>query len=118
MIAIKLREAMEAYHRRTGQRITYPEIAEMTGLSENTVEVIGGKLGYVTTTKTIEKLCRALGTTPCELLEMIDDPPESESEPVSESEPSPKKTKKKTTKKKAKKTKSTKKKKKNPKKKK
>ena len=97
---------MEAYRRRTGERLTYLKIAERTGLSTATVESIGGILGYTTTTDTIEKLCITLGVTPGDLLELIDEPPEPE--------PSPKKTKKKTKKKK----KATKKKKKTPKKKK
>ncbi len=68
---------MEAYRRRTGQRVTYPIVAKMTGLTENTIEAIGSRMGYITTTDTIEKLCRALGVTPGELLEMVDDPPKT-----------------------------------------
>lgn len=74
MIAIKLKDGMEAYKRRTGVRLTYADVAQMSGLSAATVEAIGSKLGYNATLETVEKLCIALGTTPDKLLELIGDP--------------------------------------------
>ena len=98
MIAIKLREAMETFKRRTGERMTYDILVEMTGIGHGTLRTIGSTDDYNATLGTVEKICRALGTNPGDLLEMIDGPPNSE--------PSPKKTekKKKTTKTKKKKT--------------
>lgn len=75
MVAIKLREAMQAYKRRTGERMTYLILAERTGIGQATLESIGGKLGYNTTVATLEKICRTLGVDFGDLLEMIDDPP-------------------------------------------
>ena len=77
LVAIKLREAMEAYWRRTGVRITYKKLAEKTGLSAGGLRIMGTKLGYNATLRTIGKLCLALETTPGALLEMIDDPTEA-----------------------------------------
>ena len=101
MIVMKLREAMLAYGRKKGRKITYEDLGDMTGIPVQTLRSIGSRDGYHTTVARIEILCRTLETPLHDMLEMIDDPPEPE--------PSPKKTKKKT--KKKKKTKTTKKKK-------
>ena len=75
MLTIKLRDAMEAYRRRTGERITYARLSERTGIAESTLKKIGSSLTHHTTLSNVEKLCRALGVTPGELLELIDTPP-------------------------------------------
>ena len=66
---------MQAYKRRTGERMTYQILAERTGIAQATLEVIGSKLGYNTTVATLEKICGALGVSFGDLLEMIDEPP-------------------------------------------
>ena len=75
MIAIKLREAMEAYRRRTGERLTYETLAARSGIAKQTLHTIGSRDDYNATLELIEKLCRALGVIPGDLLELIDDPP-------------------------------------------
>ncbi len=75
MITIKLRDAMQAHRRRTGERMTYAVLAKLTDISESTLRKIGGSLTHHTTLANIEKLCRALKVTPGSLLELIDDPP-------------------------------------------
>ncbi len=75
MIAIKLREAMEAYKRRTGKRMTYKILAEMSGVAQPTLHSIGSRDDYNATLATIEKICRALDVPLHDMLEMIDDPP-------------------------------------------
>jgi DNA-binding Xre family transcriptional regulator len=75
MIVIKLREAMEAYRRRTGQRVTYEDLAERTGIAHSTLRSIGSRLGYHPTFANVEKLCRALDVPFHDMVEMIDDPP-------------------------------------------
>ena len=75
MIAIKLREAMEAYKRRTGERMTYAILAERTDIAQGTLRIIGSRDDYNATLELIEKLCRALDVTAGELLELTDDPP-------------------------------------------
>ncbi len=76
MIRVRLREAMEAYRRRTGQRVTYAKLAEMSGVAEGTLNSIGSRLAYNVTLASVEKICRALEISFHDLLEMIDDPPE------------------------------------------
>ena len=75
MIAIKLREAMESYRRRTGQRLTYEKLAEMTGIALGTLQSIGSRDNYNATLAILENICWALDTTPADLLELIDDRP-------------------------------------------
>ena len=75
MIEIRLREAMEASKRRTGNRVTYRTLADMSGIAKQTLHTIGSRDDYNATLETIEKLCRALDVTPGDLLELIDDPP-------------------------------------------
>lgn len=75
MITIKLRDAMEAHRRRTGDRMTYRKLAALTGISESALRKIGGSLTHHTTLTNVEKLCRALDVSPGDLLELIDDPP-------------------------------------------
>jgi len=70
MIYVKLREAMDAYRRRTGVRLTYEAIAERTGISVATLQSLAARPGYNTTLSTIEKLCHALECAPGELLEL------------------------------------------------
>ena len=81
MIVVKLREAMEAYRRRTGQRVTYAKLAERTGISQETLRSIGSRLNYHPTFANVEKLCRALGVPLHDILELIDDPPKPKRTP-------------------------------------
>ena len=77
MIAIKLREAMEAYKRRTSERMTYDILAEKTGIGHGTLRTIGSRDDYNATLATLEKICWALDVTPADLLELVDDRPKA-----------------------------------------
>ena len=68
MIRVRLREAMEAHRRRTGERMTYERLAQATGLSRGTLESLASRPGYNSTLDTIAKLCQALGCRPGDLL--------------------------------------------------
>jgi DNA-binding Xre family transcriptional regulator len=63
---------MEEHRRRTGERITYESLAHRTGLARATLESLASRQTYNTRLSTIEKICRALGCTPGELLEIDD----------------------------------------------
>lgn len=67
---IKLREQMAAYRARTGEALTYAQLAERTGLSRASLESLGTRSSYNATLATIERICRALECTPGELLEI------------------------------------------------
>ena len=77
MIVVKLREAMEAYRRRTGERMTYAKLSAVTDISPETLRSIGSRLNYRPTLGNVEKLCRALDAPLHDLLELIDDPPKA-----------------------------------------
>jgi DNA-binding Xre family transcriptional regulator len=77
MVVIKLREAIQAYKRRTGERMTYRILAERTGVAEGTLEVMGSQTNYNATIHTLEKVCLALGVTFGDLLEIVADPPKA-----------------------------------------
>jgi DNA-binding Xre family transcriptional regulator len=76
MIEVRLRETMEAYRRRTGERMTYHNLAEKTGLARSTIESVAARKGYNASLATIDRLCWALGCQPGELL-VYRDPSES-----------------------------------------
>lgn len=91
MIFVNMTTAKEAYFHRTGKTITYEEIAEKIEMAESTVTAIGSHDPPNTTLRTVERICRVLGTTPAELL--VFDP--SLPEPAFAKSKSKKKTKKK-----------------------
>ncbi len=68
---------MEAYRRRTGERVTYKVLAERTGIAHGTLQIMGSQPGYNATLAILEKICRALDVSFGDLLEVIDDPPKS-----------------------------------------
>jgi DNA-binding Xre family transcriptional regulator len=76
-VYIKLREAMQAYKRRTGERMTYAILASRTGLAKGTLENIGSRSVHGANLTTIAKICGALGITPGDLLELVDEPPKA-----------------------------------------
>lgn len=71
MLRVRLREALEAAESRLGERITYPRLARLTGLSRATLEAIGSRPSYNPRLSTIERLCDALECTPGDLLEIV-----------------------------------------------
>jgi len=74
MLYVKLREAMEAYRQRTGERLTYDIIADRTGIAVTTLQSLAARRGYNTRLSTIERLCRVLECQPGDLLVLQDDP--------------------------------------------
>jgi DNA-binding Xre family transcriptional regulator len=73
VLQVKLREAMEDYKRRTGERMTYNLLAERTGLSRATIESLASRQNYNARLSSIEKICQALGCAPGALLEVVPD---------------------------------------------
>lgn len=60
---------MAAYAERTGQKITYQQLAERTGLSKATLEALGSRPDYNATLSTIDVLCSCLSCSVGDLLE-------------------------------------------------
>lgn len=78
MIAVKLREAMERHRRRTGLRMTYRRLAELSGISESTLQSIAARRDYKTTLDTVDRIAAALDCPLEVLLERMPDPPADE----------------------------------------
>lgn len=77
-IRVRLREVLEAYASKTGQKMTYEALAAATGISMATLQSLGSRPTYNATLATIGRLCRALECPPGDLLEMVpDDAPET-----------------------------------------
>lgn len=71
MIRVKLREEMENFRKRTGVRLTYEVISERTGISLPTLQSLAARQGYNTRLSTIDRLCRCLGCSLTDLLELV-----------------------------------------------
>ena len=68
MITIHLRESIRAYEHRTKKRLTYAAIAELAGLSRETIASLASRDGHNTRLSTIDKLCEVLG---CDIWKLI-----------------------------------------------
>ena len=76
MIVVKLKEAIEAYKVRKGlRRFTYRDLSEATGVPYGTIQAIGNREAYSTTFYTLDRICRALETTPGAILHYDPDIP-------------------------------------------
>ena len=75
MIEIRLRDAIKSYNERSGERLTYDELAMRTGLSKATLEAIGSRADYNPTISTIDSICSALDCPVSELLFWSNDRP-------------------------------------------
>ncbi len=62
---------MEEFRNRSGMRMTYERLAEVTGIARATLESLASRPNYNTRLSTIEKLCRALDCQPADLLELV-----------------------------------------------
>lgn len=78
MIRILFNQQLDEKSFRERRRITLNDVAEETGLSRPTLSRLANVPGYVTSTDTIEKLCRYFGCSPGELLVLIDDEPDGQ----------------------------------------
>lgn len=68
-LLVRLRECLALHEARTGERLTYEELAKRTHLSRATIESLATRPDYNATLRTIERVCKALGVTHAELLE-------------------------------------------------
>ena len=64
---------MDAYRRRTGNKLTYELLADQTGIALATLQSLAARAGYNTRLSTIEKLCHVLKCSPGDLLDLSTD---------------------------------------------
>lgn len=68
MIVVRLRETIRAFEQRTGEKLSYAELATRSGVARATIESLASRTGYNATLATIDKLCGALGCTLTDLV--------------------------------------------------
>ena len=73
MIRIKYRQHLDDKSFREKRKITLNIASEETGISRARLNTIANTPGYNVSTDAIDKLCKYFDTTPCELLEYIED---------------------------------------------
>jgi putative transcriptional regulator len=69
MIRYKIDERLDEVRDRTGKRPSFTEIQEETGVSVSVLSNMRTKVGYVTTTRVIDALCRYFGCQPGDLMQ-------------------------------------------------
>lgn len=74
VLRVRLREAMEAYRVKSGEKITYQKLAALSGLSVATLQSLAARPDYNTRISTIARLCIALQCNPGDLLEFTEAP--------------------------------------------
>ncbi len=72
---------MQAYKRRTGDRMTYEILAQHTGIAIGTLQNMGSRPYYNTTLTTLARICDALDVTPGDVLELMPDLPKAKRRP-------------------------------------
>lgn len=75
MIRIKYKQHLDDKCFREGRKITLETASKETGISRTTLNRIANMPGYNVGTDAIDRLCKFFNTTPCELLEYIEDKP-------------------------------------------
>ena len=70
-LQVRLRQALAEHQQRTGQRLTYSDLAKATGLSYATLASLATRPTYNTRLSTVAKLCAALACRPGDLLELV-----------------------------------------------
>lgn len=73
VIRILFKQLLDDKAFRERKRITLDDVCAQTGLSRTTVGRLSSVPGYVTTTDTVEALCRYFECTPCELMVLVDE---------------------------------------------
>jgi putative transcriptional regulator len=73
MIRFKLKELISKKEFYDGKRITLKQIAEVTGINRMTLTKINTKIGYSTSTDTLNKLCNFFNCEISELVEYVSD---------------------------------------------
>lgn len=78
MIRILFNKWLDEKSFRERRRISLNDVCEETGLSRPTVSRLANEHGYITTTETIERLCRYFSCTPGDLLQLVDEEPDGQ----------------------------------------
>lgn len=69
-LIIKLQEAMRAYRRKSGKKMTYKLLEKRTGIPKERLASIGGRPGHNASLSDLGKICVSLNVGPGDLLEV------------------------------------------------
>lgn len=69
MLKFDLKNAMQVYEAKTGLHLTYEELAQMTGISSDTLKSIATRPNYNATLKMISEIAIALNIDPIKYFE-------------------------------------------------
>ena len=72
MIRYRLREKMADHLFKTGSRLTFEELASVTGIHRTTLSKIANHRSYNTTTENIDRLCEFFGCQVGDLMEYVE----------------------------------------------
>lgn len=79
MIRFRLRELMADKTFKDGQRVTFEEISQATGINRTSLSKMANTRGYNTTTDNLDRLCRYFGCSVCDIAEYVEWDEEDES---------------------------------------
>ena len=69
MLRFNLKDAMQSYEAKTGIRLTYEELSNLTKISQETLKSIATRPSYNATLKMITEISLALNISPVEFFE-------------------------------------------------
>ena len=69
MLRFNLKDAMQSYEAKTGIRLTYEELSNLTKISQETLKSIATRPNYNATLKMITEISLALNISPVEFFE-------------------------------------------------
>jgi putative transcriptional regulator len=72
VIRYRLRELMADYQFKTGTRVTFDEMAKVTGIHRTTLSKIANQRSYNTTTDNIDRLCEFFKCQVGDLMEYVE----------------------------------------------
>ncbi len=73
ILHFSLKSALDEYEARTGLRLGYDELSDLTEVSVDTLKSIATRSKYNVTFQTVSVICNALNVNPLNHLEWIDD---------------------------------------------
>ena len=68
-----LKSALDEYEAKTGLKVSYEELSEITEISVDTLKSLASRRKYNVTFQTVATVCNALNVNPLDHLEWIDE---------------------------------------------
>lgn len=72
MLRFRLRELMADKTFEDGQRVTFEEISQATGINRTSLSKMANTRGYNTTSDNLDRLCRYFRCSVCDVVEYVE----------------------------------------------